>query len=80
MYDLSRIRKDSGIREKSECQTKRPDADNQVGQDMNDEKEIGQPYNVSTLISKDGITLTLDGVSHMKARHGYWHRCMHMIT
>jgi len=57
MHDLSRIRKDSGISEKSECQTKRLDADNQVGQDMNDEKEIGQPYNVSTLISKDGITL-----------------------
>jgi len=75
MYDLSRIRKDSGIREKSECQTKRPDADNQVGQDMNDEKEVGQPYNVSTLITKDGLLCT-----HMKARHGYWHRCMHMIT
>jgi len=67
MYDLPRIRKVSRIREQSECQTKRPDADNQVWQDMNDgkadskrlcmQKEVGQPFHVSTLISEDRTTL-----------------------
>ncbi len=44
MYDLPRIRKVPEPDEKSECQTKRPDADNQVGQDMND-GETGWPTN-----------------------------------